>query len=96
MRVFTTEIPTLPPTLRRRLNRPLALPIISLRSVAMAVVASGTKTMPEQAPLRMMGVSSDHCDMFSVSWLIQMAEPAKPRKPIVISQRVSSCWSGRR
>ncbi len=55
----------------------------------MAVVASGTKTMPEQAPLRMMGVSSDHCEILSVSWLIQTAEPAKPRKPMASSQRVS-------
>ena len=55
----------------------------------MAVVAKGTKTMPEHAPLRMIGVSRDHCEMLRVSWLIQIAEPAKPRNPSEISQRVS-------
>src|SRR5579862_8873769 len=88
--VFTTEIPTLPPTLRNRLYKPLALPIISLRSVPMEVVARGTKTNPEHEPLRMMGISSDHCDISNDRWLIQMAVPAKPRKPVEMSQRWSS------
>src|SRR5712675_2121903 len=88
--VFTTEIPTLPPTLRSRLYSPLALPIISLRSVPMEVVARGTNTNPEHEPLRMMGVSSDHCDISNDKWLIQMAVPAKPRNPVVMSQRWSS------
>src|SRR5579872_7609451 len=88
--VLTTEIPTLPPTLRSRLYRPLALPIISLRTIAMEVVDSGTNTMPDAAPLRMMGVSSDHCEMSRVRLLIHRAAPAKPRNPMEISQRLST------
>src|SRR5690242_18788340 len=88
--VFTTEIPTLPLTLRNRLYRPVALPIISLRRVPMDVVASGTNTNPDAEPLRMMGISSDHCDISNDRWLIQMAVPAKPRNPVEMSQRLSS------
>ena len=53
----------LPPILRSKLYRPLALPISSLGRHAMAVVESGTKTHPEPKPLMRMAHKNVHCQI---------------------------------
>ena len=87
--VFTTEIPILPPMLRNRLYKPLALPISSFRRNAIAVVESGTKMQPDPNPLMRIAQRNVHWPMLRLTRPNQrLATPNIP-KPNAISQRLS-------
>src|SRR3954467_3422481 len=79
----------LPPTLRNRLYKPLALPICSFRRVPNAVVDKGTKTIPEPNPLRIIAHRNDHCEIARFTSPNQILQIAKIENPDAISQRLS-------
>src|ERR1700735_794725 len=79
----------LPPILRRRLYRPLALPISSFFRNAMDVVARGTKMQPEPNPLIRMAHKNVHWPIERFASPNHRLASTNRENPKAMSQRLS-------